>query len=123
VYPAAAQLEACQRRFFKSFDMAATPASNGGVLAGAPILQHVLAGAVGITSGFVPFPTRMRAYPGITTYNPAAAGAQAWTFGVGNCAATGAVSHETGVEIYATAPGGAGANARSYCHYTANAQI
>lgn len=78
-----------QRYFWKTFAIGTAPAQNVGILSGEHIMAAVVAGTSTNNATGPRFPVRMRVAPTVTTYNPAAANAQARNISdAADCSAT-----------------------------------
>jgi len=73
--PFESELQACRRRYWKTFPYATAPAQNAGV-DGAYSAPQITAAGSGNESPSYPFPVPMRAVPTITLFNPSAANNQ-----------------------------------------------
>ncbi len=122
--PVAMELVAVQRHYQKSFAVDTNPATNVGVNTGE---ARGIAGKAGAAAEFIPiqFPTRMRAAPSVTFYNPAAANAvMRDVTGAVDCAAATATGASE-VNVYSTGNGNAATAVGNLIavHYTADAEL
>jgi hypothetical protein len=122
-----AVMRECSRYYQKSFATNISPAGGVGFANAAACNQNVGAGVAGTLGPVVSFPVEMRTTPTVTLYNPQTAGsfqiynasnAVAWTSSL-----PGASLGNKGFNTTGTTGGGSFANAISYVHWTANAQL
>jgi len=111
---------AAQRRFQKSFPAGTPPAQNTGSIAGAAYVQL----STGLSGGFgtmIPFQSRMRDTPTITTYNPSASNSS-WR-DVTNNADRAVTSGSIGDSGFRLDGGGGATVSQNYIHWTADAEL
>jgi hypothetical protein len=98
---------------------------NVGVGNGQQQWSAMKAGAVALTSAYVPFPVRMRANPTITLFNPAAANAQVRDFdGTADTSASVAQNvSERGFVVTCTGNAGTAVGNNLLFHWTASAEL
>ena len=122
--PASIEWQMCQRFYCKSFDPGTQPAQNAGI-PGSYLVAQVIGPAAAQQLGMVILPSRMRAGPTVTLYNPSAATAQIrnltrgtdWTASSANAVASGSFS------LVGTTPAGSAAGDQALVHWTAEAEI
>lgn len=122
--PIATEIELCERYYQKTFALATAPAQNVGIDTGEMNFQAL--GAASSAGARWLFRTRMRATPStVTTYNPAAANAQARNRGTSaDCSSTNVVnSSDTGCYVFCTTDGGASSGNAIAVHLTAEAEL
>lgn len=118
-------LARAQRFYQKSFALGTTPAQNVGLNTGEFTNFQAVGAAAATHLGRVLFPTRMRATPTVTTFNPQAANAfvRNQTVGADAGATTVVNASDAGFSIdYTTAAGSAAGN-RNGVHWTADARL
>jgi hypothetical protein len=113
------ELPLCQRFFAKSFNAATAPVQASGVTQGA-ITVVISTGSSGTFAGQAYLPTRMRALPTLTTYNPISANAN-WRDITNSADRTASIL--TNSEINFTISGAAGVAGADSIHWTADAEI
>lgn len=121
--PFTVQLERCQRYYQKTFLLATAPAQAVGIDTGE--LNWTCINASTVSGARWVFPTRMRAAPTVTTYNPVSASSQARNRGAGaDAASTGTVNvSESGVYLFATDNAAATQGSTVSLHATASAEL
>jgi hypothetical protein len=121
--PAAVELGICQRFYQKSFPLATQPAQN---VAGGSLLFTQSGGASFVQyAPLVYYPTRLRAVPALTSFNPSAANAQirSISLALDYSATTVGQNTEAGFSFYGTTPAGSAAGQLAGVHWTADAEI
>lgn len=118
-------MERCLRHYEKSFSLGTAPQVNLGVNTGEECRPAPAAGAVTERLGTVTFKTRKRATPTITTYNPAAAGAEVRDeTASANCTATTAANvNDRGFKLTCTGAAGTTVGGELGFHWVADARL
>lgn len=117
------EIARCQRFFWKTFPYGTAPAQNVGVAGALAVPQIVAAATAQGGLGFI-LPTRMRAVPTLTLYNPSAANAQPRNASVGaDCSAAAAVVDEQTFHIGFTTAAGSSVGNSNRVHATFDADI
>lgn len=122
--PLAVEQEIMERYFEKSFQAATVPAQNVGAATGESV---GMAGKAGAAAEFiyVPFKTRKRASPTVSTFNPAATNGQIRDESAGADCSAGALSmlQETGTNITCTGNAGTAVGNLLGIHWSADAEL
>lgn len=118
-------LARCQRYYQKSFAIGTAPAQNVGVVSGSYGFGAWRAGAVLMQGGSMLFPSRMRAAPTVTLYNPSAANAQMRDVTAGvDCSSTlTAAASEVGMGVVTVGHASTAVGNQMAVHWTAAAEL
>lgn len=114
-----------QRYYSKSFILGTVPAQNAGQTAAELFTQARGAGASGVISNSIKFPSLMRATPTITLYNPDAANAQVRNVSIGaDCSLSTDVYTSTRAFVASfTTNGGSSEGQQLAVHWSADSRI
>ena len=119
------ELARCQRYYQKSFAIGTAPAQNVGVVSGSYGFGAWRAGALLMQGGSMLFPSRMRAAPTVTLYNPSAANAQMRDVTAGvDCSSTlTAAASEVGMGVVTVGHASTAVGNQMAVHWTAAAEL
>lgn len=120
----AQQYADCLPFYCKSFLYSTAPAQNVGAATNEHYFNATVAGASTMFSGSIYWPTRMRAAPTVTTFNPAAANAEVRDeTAVADCSAVGTVSREKAMLLNCNGNAGTAVGNVLGVHFTADADV
>lgn len=114
----------CQRYYSKTFALATAPAQNAGT-GSSLVFTQAVAAATAQKGNLWEYPTRMRAAPTITFFNPSAANAQVRNLdSATDCSATATdIIGEWATSFNTTSPAATSAGQRLAVHMTADARL
>lgn len=117
-------LALCQRYYWKSFPYATAPAQNAGAT-GCVRFHHFIGSAVATRTFALFFPTRMRASPTVTLFNPSATNAEVRNLTDGADCSSSAASNvnESSFQALFTGNAGATSNDEYGVHAAADAEL
>lgn len=118
------ELLACQRFYWKTFQLTTVPAQSAG-LTGSACYGIVVAGSNGQSAHVIWYPTVMRITPTVTTYNPSAGNNKPRNTSTSADWASIAVnsSYNNTLQLTGSPDAGSGSGQGSFVHITADARI